>query len=373
MKQSPSHVYYDLVVTNFSNTLSQSIPIEFKETRNSPIIDNANDYMLSVVRFQVDSYGLPSFMANIQPNQGNRDLMIESVTLEATIGPNVSAYQTFLIWVPRNLSARVPNPPNQMPNGFQDLNTDYYYGNHFQQYCDIVNTALVTSFNNLKTATGQFAGIQNPFLYWDSDSLKAVLYAPESSFNPAAANHVKIYFNRPLYALFNSFKSIANTSSSVTNGRNYNIVLNTNEYNAKNRETINTVSYIKIEQDWSTISNWTPVVSVLFLSGTLPIEVNRISAPVAYYENQLISNSNNLNFARILTDISTNDLIYKPNLLYTPTAEYRFIDLISNNSINDLDIQVAWRDRFGIIRPMYLLNGVTATIKLLFQKKNILE
>jgi hypothetical protein len=101
MKQSPSHVYYDLVVTNFSNTLSQSIPIEFKETRNSPIIDNANDYMLSVVRFQVDSYGLPSFMANIQPNQGNRDLMIESVTLEATIGPNVSAYQTFLIWVPR--------------------------------------------------------------------------------------------------------------------------------------------------------------------------------------------------------------------------------------------------------------------------------
>jgi len=237
MNKTPTHVYYDLVLTNFSSTYTRSLPIEFREARNSPIIDKASDYMLSVVRFQIDSYGLPSYMGNIQPNQGDRDLMIESVTLEGVIGTNTFQFQEYLRWIPRNLSARIPNPPNQQPNGFQDLDTEYYYGNHFQYFCDLVNTALETAATALRASLATFAGLITPFLYWDSTAEKARLYVEENLCNPSNANYVRVYFNRPLDALFNSFKSISNTNTNVTFGRNYLLVTNTDEYKKKKYRT----------------------------------------------------------------------------------------------------------------------------------------
>lgn len=367
----PTHIYYDLTLTNFSSTTSGNIPIEFREARNSPFVSKAKDYYLSVVRFQIDSYGLPSYMANIQPNQNNRDLMIESVTLEADIAGVKTAYQTFLQWIPRNESAKIPVPPNQTETGFQDLSTDYYFGNHFGYFCDLVNIALGQSYLALKTAhAATFPSPPNlpPFLYWNSDSLKAVMYANEAEFNPSQVNRINIYFNRPLYAFFNSFKSIANTTT-ATSGRNYLLLMDTDQYNGKNQETINSSVYIKLEQDWSTIANWTPVASVVFTSSTLPIVPSQQSAPLVYNEGQLLTNSNNSNFARILTDIASNDLVYKPNLLYVPSAEYRFVDLTTDSPINNIDVQVFWKDRFGILRPMYLLSGISCTMKIMFQKK----
>ena len=78
-------------------------------------------------------------------------------------------------------------------------------------------------------------------------------------------------------------------------------------------------------------------------------------------------------FALVITDLQTNQQGYKPNLLYTPTAEYRRLDMTGNLGLTNIDIRVFWRAKTGQLVPMKLASGVTTSIKLLFQKKLLAE
>ena len=50
-----------------------------------------------------------------------------------------------------------------------------------------------------------------------------------------------------------------------------------------------TEGFIATPQQYSTISEWSPVSSLVFTSSTLPIIVNQLSNPVLYQNNNLIS------------------------------------------------------------------------------------
>lgn len=366
---SPSHIYYDLQINNFQSTTTESPPLIFNETRNNSFVPKADDYYLSIVRFQIDTYSLPSFIADIQPNQGNRNLMIHSITLEADIGGVITSTNPFfLIWQPTNLFTRLPNPPNATADGFQDNSTEYYFGNSFQYFCDLVNSQLLLAHTNLLTLTGAtFIGSTPPFLKWNSSTSCAELYTENTYYNPSNVNKINVYFNRPLFALLTSFKALR-YGINATLGRFYRIL--TTNYGS-NIEIIGGVSYIKTSQEFSTISNWTPVASIVFTSGTLPIIPNQLSAPLVFFENQLVQKANNPNFSNILTDLATNDMVFKPNLLYVPSAQYRYVDLTSSQPITNLDLQCFWKDKQGILRPFILLSGASASVKILFQKKDI--
>jgi hypothetical protein len=70
---------------------------------------------------------------------------------------------------------------------------------------------------------------------------------------------------------------------------------------------------------------------------------------------------------------NNDDFSYKPNLLYNPSAEYRRISLTSNRPINNIDIQVFWRNKRGELKPFYVWSGGSASIKILFEKKKLLS
>lgn len=368
--QGPSHIYYDLQINNFQSTTTESPPLIFNETRNNSFVPKADDYFLSIVRFQLDTYSLPTFIADIQPNQPDRDLMIHSLTLEADVGGAiVSTAPYFLQWVPSNQFTRLPNPPNATSNGLQDNSTQYYFGNSFQYFCDLVNTQLGLALSSLIFLTGgdtsPFATATAPFLKWNSTTDCAELYTDSSFFNPLATNKINIYFNRPLYALFSSFNAIR-YGTTPTLGRFYKIL--TNNYGI-NTTTVGGKTYIVTPQEYSTISNWSPVASIVFTTGTIPIVPNQLSAPLVYFEGQLVQTSNNPNFSNVLTDLATNDMVYKPNLIYVPSAQYRLVDLTTSQPITNIDIQCFWKDKQGILRPFILLSGASASMKILFQKK----
>lgn len=367
---SPSHIYYDLQINNFQSTTTESPRLIFNETRNNSFVPKADDYYLSIVRFQLDTYSLPTFIADIQPNQANRDLMIHSVTLEADVGGVITSTNAFfLVWQPSNVNAPLPNPPSLTSNGFQDNSTDYYFGNSFQYFCDLVNTQLSLALTNLIALTGggasPFTTATAPYLKWNVSTECAELYAENAFYNPSNVNKINIYFNRPLYALMTSFKALR-YGTTATLGRFYRIL--TNNYGA-NVETIGGKQYIVTSQEYSTISNWTPVASIVFTTGTLPIVPNQLSAPLVFFENQLVQTANNPNFSNILTDMATNDMVYKPNLLYVPSAQYRMVDLTTSQPITNIDLQCYWKDKQGILRPFILLSGASASVKILFQKK----
>ena len=130
--------------------------------------------------------------------------------------------------------------------------------------------------------------------------------------------------------------------------------------------------FIKQSQELSTIDVWCPVNSIVFTTNTLPIVVNQFSAN-ATINSERMSSETGADFALIITDLQTNQQGYKPNVLYTPTAEYRRIDMTGNNGLTNIDIRVFWRAKTGQLIPFKLSSGASTSIKLLFQKKLLAE
>lgn len=367
---SPQHIYYDLVITNYYSNQDALQQIEFNETRNSNIVPRADEYYLSIVRFQVDSYSLPSFFADIEPNQPNINLMTSSITMSWYDIPTATetfGTQRYNIWVP-NIQYPAPTAPNSNPFGLQQ-NTLYYNSYSFEHVINIFNTTLITAFNDvIGLAPGGPPNI--PFFKWNSSESKVELYCDSLFFDNKniVSGYFNIYFNRPMYALLNSLPLQFRNLISSPNGTIYKLLIYNNNFS--NTQLINGISYIKVEQEYSTISNWTPVTSIVFSTNTLPVVPNQISAPQLQINGVKISTTSTSQFSNVITDIASNDMVYKPNLLYVPSAEYRLIDLQTNTPIKQLDFKVYYRDKFGNLNPMLFPVGATATMKVLFIKKS---
>jgi len=380
--QNPDMVYYDIVSTNFQSTSELDPFLRFNETRTNPIIANSGEYYMSIVRFSLDTYNLPNFICQIQPQQSDPVKSIYSVTLEYVDagGLVTPSTQEFITWVPQNKNLPVPIPPSATSSGFQQNNTEYYYCYQFQYFLELINASFGLAMTNLIAATGGAIGplatAKQPVLTWDVTSSKAILQAEEDYFNQSNAARVKIYMNPPLFALFNSFPSLNFGNTGVTLGRNHQLLV-------ADYQGINTILlptnvtppatqsvYTQMFQEFSTIDTWTPVASIVFTSNTLPIISNQLSAPLIFNNGQTSTGiGNNANFAQIITDFQTNQQVFKPNILYTPTAEYRRIDMTGNTPLTNIDINVYWRDKLGQLVPFLLASGSTATIKFLFEKK----
>jgi len=374
-------IYYDIVSTNFQSTTTEEPFLRFNETRTNPIISNAGDYYLSIVRFSLDTYNLPNFVCEIQPNQANKDLSIYSVTLEYDNGAGVKtpSNQVFINWIPQNKNVPNPVPPNQTSTGFQEFN-EYYYCYQFQYFLALINAAFGTALTSLIANTGGGASpialANQPVLTWDVTSSKAILQAETQFYENSNAAKIRIYCNPPLFALFNSFLSVYYGTTGVTLGRNYQfviedftgvntILLPTNDLPANQRV------FTQIFQEFSTIDTWTPVSSIVFTSNTMPIISNQLSTPLLFNNGQTSAGlGNNSNFAQIITDMITNQQVFKPNILYSPTAEYRRIDMTGNLPLSNIDINVYWRSKTGLLVPFTLASGSSATIKFLFERKD---
>ena len=369
---NPDHIYMDLTLKNFQQTNQESTPLIFNERRNTPFIPNSGEYYMSIIRFQIDTYSLPVFVADIQPNQSDPNLMIHSLTLEyvSSLGVKTSAGPTYLVWNNVNKYIDAPIPPLSNINGMQ-TDSAYYYSYSFEHLVSLVNTAFITNMNLLKTAVSGINSIDPPFMGWDEINRIASIYADNDHFNiNASTPKVNIYFNRPLFALFNSFMHYKYAITSANNQIYQMRMESVNGLNLiKDALLSGTKTYIKLTQEYPTISNWTPLSSIVFTSNTLPINQTQTSAPIIINNGILVSNNENNAFASIITDLVSDELCYRPNLLYNPASEYRLIDLRGNQPLNNIDISVYWKDKYGKLNQFLLYSGGSCTIKLLFRKK----
>jgi hypothetical protein len=56
--------------------------------------------------------------------------------------------------------------------------------------------------------------------------------------------------------------------------------------------------------------------------------------------------------------------------IYSPTAEYRLIDMNSCRNLNRVDIIVYWKDKFGNMHPFELNPRNAASVKIMFRRKD---
>ena len=267
-----------------------------------------------------------------------------------------------------------------------------------------------------------------PFLDWEHDALKASLYVNQCYNRFLAPNYAvptinwsnahvgvitapppftfRVALNPSLYALFNSFPATPTLLTTTTGTVEKFYVLNINSsgypfvnptptirrtlysaYNFNNliydsltfeyallNQPSPPISYeyvdqfIRVHQELSTIDTWCPVNGIVFTTNTLPIVPNQFSSN-SVINSDRPSFETGQQYALIITDLQTNEQGYKPNLLYNPSAEYRRIDMTGNRGLTNIDVRVFWRAKTGQLIPFKLSSGISASIKILFQKK----
>lgn len=380
-QDTPDLVYYDVNITNLQGVDTLPPVLYFNETRNTPFVYDPESYYLSIVRFTLDTPSLPIFVPEIVPNQSNRDLTIYTVSLSWTdpVGGATFNQQQPIIWSPQLKFTTPPAPPSANTNGLQNNSTGYYEALNYQYVIALVNQTYATCFANLN-AQVVGAGLvlpttHAPVLSWDTTNNIAIMNADVAGYNTTVANHISIYMNPALFQLFSSFPVIIETYASAVAGKN--VQIQPLAFGGANivafppsAPPISQYDAYQIVQEYSTIALWTPITSVVFTSNTLPIVPNNISAPLLFFNGTIFNGGgNNSNISQVITDFVSNDGIYKPNIVYTPTAQYRLVNLVGNTPIYNLDVNVFWKDRTGVLQPFRLTSGSSATIKILFTRK----
>jgi hypothetical protein len=373
---NPSKIYYDIQVTNIENSSTNPPILYFNESRNIPFINVPEDYYMSIIRFTLDTQTLPIFIPTINTNiitNPTQDLNQTIYSFQFSYGAFNSG-EIFIEWSPQNSFLTAPPLITSGNISVQDITTGYYDCYTFEFFINLINQQMETAFNAFKASVVGFpADAVSPIIAWDASQNIARLIM-EQSFLNSNATPIFLFFNSPLYNLFGSFNVIRN-GYTVTNGQNFQILVidygGFNSYQLTDFITGVTYDVIEVIQEYSTISAWSPISSIVFTSNTMPIIANQLSKPTVFVEGNSLGNyGNNSNFQQIITDLVTDTGFYKPSITYNPTAEYRLISMSGNQPLTNIDVSVFYKTRVGQLIPFRLNSGGTCTLKILFTKKD---
>jgi len=374
----PNHIYFDFNVVNNDTTGTLAPPnLIFTETRNNPIINSAKDYYMTVVRFYVETPTLPSMIPQAQIGQLNPNVLIYNVNLAYSYGGVLYESQTPLIFIPQNLNAPNPTPPIVQ----QDLTSEYYFIYNFQHFVLMLNNALQTAFTSLNAqvvgAGGTLPSALAPFMEFNPTTAEYTLNADVLGYDSdlSITSSIYIYFNSPLYTLFSSLESRNNGyGSNITNGKNFQLVVrNINNGSNIYTPTAPAPSFYQSYGEYPTSPLWCPIASIVFQASLVPLVPEQQSTPLVFNSDVLFgAGGNNSSIGNVLTDLQvylTTGQEYKPLIQYSPTAEYRLVDLIGDNPIQSIEIACFWKDKFGNLHPFQLASGCYSSMKILFRKK----
>ena len=350
------NVYLDLQMCNIS---SQNQVINFNETRFIDIVSEPHKYDLSIVRFQVSTSTLPVFIPIIKPNSDDSQETIYYCTLEYK-GYSATAN---IIWKPEITNIKTPFAPSSNTDGLQ-TKSEYYYAYSYSWLPKLIETALQTAFDDLKQAVLEGEGedllgdCQIPYFYFDTNSGSSILSVDAEFFDSYKnEDHVKTIFNQSLNNLFSSFNS-------TFDGTNFEIIVDSANKNINGES-----AYTNVYQEYSTISSQNPVSSLLFTSATLPIVSENINTPITFTDSSTSGGANlSSDTKRIITDLQSESLMYKPSLVMIPSAQFRFISMTHANAIRDIQISCLWRDLLGNFHDLLLPSGGSCSIKLYFRR-----
>lgn len=365
----PYHIYYDLdIINNDTTGLNPPQVLRFTEIRNSPYLMSPENYFVSVARFQIQTPSLPVWIPQAQIGQADPNLLIYSFTLKY----KTYEYQQYVNFVPTDLSQPTPAPPIT----FQDLETAYYFVYTYQQAISMFNTALasaVSGLNALVVAGGDVLPSTNaPFFEFDPNALLFILDADEAGYSNSLANPIKLFCNAPCFTLFSTFQAIYYGYANIVNGKNFQFVIK--NINGTNELTLPTYTALQMYQEESTSALWCPIQSLVFTTALLPVSPELIAVPKVFNsDSNLFNTGNNANISNTLTDFIVPfepNNTYKPNIVYTPNGEYRLMDLNGASPLSALEMSVFWKDVFGTLHPFYLNSGCSASIKIMFRRKD---
>lgn len=349
------NIYYDMLIQAPPGS-SGPVQARYDVDAKSEILEKVNDWNLSIVRFSIPSNLIPLFNFQIQsgPAQADRDLGIYSITLVR----GATTTQTYLRYVNwNNYVNPLPQPPSLNPPTYTQSRSTLYYGVYEVQHMLVMmNNALAVAHATLPVVPGSAA----PRFIYDSTTSIISLIAQSANYDVNTPGYTEIYVNSELFRFLQSMPS-KRFGYNTVNGKDYQLLVadyTNNHYSA---------SEWSLPQSYACLSDWNDITSIIFRSSSIP------SRP-EYSPNGLGEGAD-------LTDNPTlailNDFIQYPidnanprgAFLYTPTAEYRWIDLVGTGELKAIKINVYWSDRQKYIHPIYLNTYDQLSAKILFQRR----
>jgi hypothetical protein len=386
--QIPSHIrnkdsafdYYfiDLQAVNLASTLTVPQPLTFTNQRDVPFLSApANEFEVSIVRFQLDTSSLPVWIPTIQPASTSATQTIYSFTLSVTIGGILYENQTFLDWQPQNLYAIQPQPPSANVPQLQDNSTGYYNTLSYEWVVYLFQqtfNACFTQLNNAVVAGGGVLPTTNPpVIVYSVDTNLMTIYADQAGYDPTVntTDCIGIYFNAPMFGLMESFLATY-LGPNQANGKNFQLqVFSFNGTNLTYLPTIGItqVPAVGITQTYTTVGIWNPVESINFTTNTIPINSTSILPSQVYFEGVNVGpQSGNSNIANIITSFQSPNQIYRPSISYQPSV-YRFVSLMGEEQLKLFQINCYWKDYLGQFNPFLLASSQTFSMLVMFKKR----
>jgi hypothetical protein len=296
----------------------------------------------------------------------------------------------------------------------QDITTGYYNCYSVKWWLSCVNQALETAWGNATIPAPQLVADPNTNLITlmcpyvtdtinfaigdDVASVSNYLGSPTGTISANPPITHAIFFNEPLFNLFSSFNSIyygnnipQATLSTAVKAKvalipegykifsNYIQPVNYDFMNTTQTTAVNQVdtNWITLQSEYSPVPMWNPIQSFVFTTSMIPVQYSMTNPPQVYGSTQYDQTysgggGNNSDISTQISDIQiplTSGNEYKPTITYTPSGEYRLIDLLGNSPINQIGFQISYKTKFGQVVPFALAPQCGANLKILFRRK----
>lgn len=314
----PRKITIRLQKSNFD--VSEPILAKIDEYRQDPIIQKPILYRLEVESFSCD-VKLPIFQPLLDPEN-----LPNGTIYGFTLKHGSDSVTRNMVFQPQNTSLT----PDQFA---------YYHVYSYQHVVQMINDTLELAFNDL-ASTGSLPTTKVPFFTIDTeDSFKMSLICDKAGFDQVSvAEPIVIFCNNAMERLLAGFYFIYASSG--------------NEYAKMIIESTvaNTVddsySQVLISQEQpSSLSNWSAIKSIAFLSSNLPVRRSLIGHDGEYgvsESNDGVATSRDLS---IITEIPMNELTVDQmgTITYRPAYE-KLLDLESSSQIQNLSVQLYYSD-----------------------------
>lgn len=352
---------------DFSNIIAK-----YEVQKTIPILSKASDYFCTVTKFSIPTNSIPITIIPALAGQSIAPLAnapnVTTLVIGIDDGTHVSSQN--LIWVPD------PNqtPPTQNDPNNQVLGGEYYYMYSYFELINMINTALKVAWVDIGLAT-IYPTLIPPFMGLNSATGIITLYAPEV----IDTTNIKIFCNAPLANFLDGFAfttlpGIPNTPAPF--GEDY-IFITTpasripeQAYTPPYIAMPNPPIYYKYDQDHSTLPLWSSMRRLVLVSNTIPISPEYLPASSGSQANTA---GNNVAIP-VLSEFSvaTESVADVRSIAYyTPSAQYRLVDLMSDAPLSKIDVQVFWQDSQGRLFPLVLSPGQQVDITIGFFRKEL--
>lgn len=421
------------LINNDNTGAGTKTALNFNDVRTNPILENPSNYFLAIARFEVDTPGVtlpvfipllnvdgingPAYTTGAGPSQDVTAYTITMAQVDPVSGLLTTTNSLNIVWNKQDVSAFPPiNPSTNGAYTSQDVTTGYYNCYSVEWWLNCVNYTLLQVWLQF---TGN-AAADAPFMWAQPNTNLISLYTPlATGINFAVqdifANGIgstkpvwsgigattatsppvtyALFFNEPLFNLFSSFNSVyfgntfaklatsyfAGTPPAIATTKPYlfNYYIQPVVYPNSATYTNPTTSAVFniLTTDFSPVPMWNPVQSLVFTSSLLPVVTSYATQPIRFNDPSILTNTssgNNAGITNMLSDIQvalTSGTEYKPQVLYVPQNEYRFIDLNGIITVNQASFSVFWKTKYGQTIAFKLGAQCGANIKILFRRK----